>query len=234
MTRVNSHGQPIGEPVNGWAPRPAPQHSPLAGRYVRLEPVAVEHASDLYGALASVDDDALWTYRSDHRPDDQDGMIRLVEEWAAKPDTVTFAILPTDTGSAAGVASLLRVDAPMGCLEVGAILFARSLQRTRAATEAIHLLAAHVFDDLGYRRLEWKLDSLNEPSARAAARLGFTYEGRFRNAIVYKQRNRDTTWFSMTDTDWPRVQTAHRQWLDPANFDDDGWQRTRLSDLTAH
>ena len=127
----------------------------------------------------------------------------------------------------------MRVDPAHGSAEVGAILYARSLRRTRAATEAIHLLARYLFDDLGYRRFEWKLDCLNEPSARAARRLGFTYEGRFRNAMVYKGRNRDTDWFAMTDADWPRIRDAHERWLDPANFDDAGAQRTSLSDLPA-
>ena len=126
----------------------------------------------------------------------------------------------------------MRVDPTHGSAEVGAILYARSLRRTRAATEAIHLLARYLFDDLGYRRFEWKLDCLNEPSARAARRLGFTYEGRFRNAMVYKGRNRDTDWFAMTDADWPRIREAHERWLDPANFDDTGVQRMSLSDLT--
>jgi RimJ/RimL family protein N-acetyltransferase len=137
------------------------------------------------------------------------------------------------TGAAAGIATLMRVDPANGSAEVGAILYARSLRRTRSATEAIHLLARHLFDDLGYRRFEWKLDCLNEPSARAARRLGFTYEGRFRNALVYKGRNRDTDWFAMTDADWPRIREAHQRWLDPANFDDAGVQRTSLSALTA-
>ena len=124
------------------------------------------------------------------------------------------------------------VDADNGVVEVGGILLARTLQRTPASTEAMYLLAHHVFDALGYRRYEWKCDSLNEPSRIAAARLGFTYEGRFRNAVVYKGRNRDTDWFSITDTEWPRVRAAHEEWLDPANFDESGDQRTSLSDLT--
>jgi hypothetical protein len=127
----------------------------------------------------------------------------------------------------------MRVDPVNGSAEVGSILYGRTLRRTRAATEAIHLLARYLFDDLGYRRFEWKLDALNEQSARAARRLGFTYEGRFRNAMVYKGRNRDTDWFSIIDTEWPAVRAAHEAWLDPANFDAAGVQRTALSDLTA-
>jgi RimJ/RimL family protein N-acetyltransferase len=126
----------------------------------------------------------------------------------------------------------MRVDADNGVVEVGGILLARTLQRTQASTEAMYLLAHHVFDALGYRRYEWKCDSLNEPSRVAAARLGFTYEGRFRNAVVYKGRNRDTDWFSITDAEWPRIRAAHEAWLDPANFDESGGQRSSLSDLT--
>jgi RimJ/RimL family protein N-acetyltransferase len=133
-------------------------------------------------------------------------------------------------GAPSGIASYTRIDPATGQIEVAGVLFARSLQRTRAATEAIHLLMRHAFDDLGYRRFEWKCDSLNEPSRRAAARLGFTYEGRFRQHMVTKGRNRDTDWFSVTDTEWPAVRGGHEAWLDPANFDGDGRQRTALSD----
>ena len=144
---------------------------------------------------------------------------------------MTFAITPRGRGLE-GIATLMRVDPDNGVVEVGGILLARSLQRTPASTEAMYLLAHHVFDALGYRRYEWKCDSLNEPSRVAAARLGFTYEGRFRNAVVYKGRNRDTDWFSITDAEWPRVRAAHEAWLDPANFEESGAQRTSLSDLT--
>jgi RimJ/RimL family protein N-acetyltransferase len=144
---------------------------------------------------------------------------------------VTFAILPEGLG-AQGLASLMRIDAVQGCVEIGAIIWSRRLQRTRAATEALALVARHVFDDLGYRRLEWKCDSLNEPSRAAAARLGFTYEGRFRQAMVYQGRNRDTDWFSIVDAEWPTLRAAYDAWLDPSNFDAEGDQRQRLSTMT--
>jgi RimJ/RimL family protein N-acetyltransferase len=127
-----------------------------------------------------------------------------------------------------GVASYLRLDHVNGSVEVGSIAYAAELQRTTAATEAMFLMARHVFDDLGYRRYEWKCDTLNEPSRRAAARLGFSYEGTFRNALVYKGRNRDTAWFSITDAEWPAIRSAFEEWLDPANHDDDGGQRAPL------
>ena len=233
MSRTNREGQPIGEQVPDWAPRLPPAHTTLTGRYVALEPVATGHAPALHAALGAEEDDASWTYRHDERPADEAGMLALVETWASRPVDVTYALVPAGTSAASGVATLMRIDPVHGAAEVGAILYGRTLKRTRAATEAIHLLARYLFDDLGYRRFEWKLDCLNEPSARAARRLGFTYEGRFRNAMVYKGRNRDTDWFAMTDADWPRIRDAHERWLDPANFDATGVQRTSLSDLTS-
>jgi RimJ/RimL family protein N-acetyltransferase len=149
-------------------------------------------------------------------------------------DMVTFAFVPQEgesAGKAAGIASYLRIDPANGSIEIGGVLFSRSLQRTRLSTEAIHLILKHAFDELGYRRVEWKCDSLNEPSRRAAARFGFRYEGRFRNALVYKGRNRDTDWFSITDADWPTIRAEHERWLAPSNFDASGQQRTSLQRL---
>lgn len=231
MSRTNEHGQPIGDPVE-WTPRPRPGRVRLAGHHVALEPVAGEHVSDLHAHLARPADDPLWTYRPDPRPADLAETARRVVAWAASEDTLTWAVVPAATGEASGVVSFHRIDPTMGSVEVAAVLFARSLQRTAAATEAIVLLAAHAFEALGYRRLEWKLDHHNAPSAAAARRLGFTYEGRFRNALVYKGRSRDTDWFAMTDDDWRALRPAYDTWLDPDNFDADGRQRSRLSDLT--
>ena len=230
MTRVNEFGQPIGGPVDGWQPRPAPTPRVLTGRYVCLEPVTAGHAPDLYDALCGPEGAPLWTYRPEPVPVDLAELTSRLEAAASAP-TVTFAIVP-DGMAAQGLASLMRADPAQGSVEVGAIIWSRRLQRTRAATEALALLAGHVFDDLGYRRLEWKCDSLNEPSRVAAARLGFSYEGRFRQAMVYQGRNRDTDWFSIVDAEWPAVRAAYDAWLDPSNFDADGDQRRRLSTLT--
>ena len=232
MSRRNEHDQPIGEPLE-WSPRSAPACIRLTGRYVTVEPLSTDHAEPLWANLCGPDDTSLWTYRTDDPPADAAGMWHWVEGWNARTDSVTFALVPTDTGRAAGVASFFRIDPEHGSIEVAAVLYARSLQRSRAATEAIRLLAGHVFDDLGYRRFEWKLDALNTASAAAARRLGFRYEGRFRQAMVYKGRNRDTDWFAMTDDDWRTLWPAYDAWLAPGNFDVDGQQRTRLSDLTA-
>jgi len=228
MSTVNEHGQPVGAAVPDWQPRPRPARVTLNGRYVALEPIDSLHADGLHAALCGPDDAALWTYRHDEMPHDREAMagrVRLLREWAER---VTLAIVPTGS-PASGFASLVRIDAVMGSVEVGGILYARSLQRTRAATEAMFLLMRYVFDELGYRRYEWKLDSLNAPSAAAARRLGFAYEGRFHNAMVYKGRNRDTDWFAMTDADFARLRPTYDAWLDPSNFDDEGRQRRSLS-----
>jgi RimJ/RimL family protein N-acetyltransferase len=227
--RVNEHGQAIGEPLE-WEPREAPLPVTLTGRYVTVTGLTHAHADDLYDALCGPDDAPLWTYRSG-QPGSPHAMQELVGELCAEPVMVTFAIVPRGRGPE-GMASLMRVDPANGSVEVGAIILAGTLQRTPAATEAMYLLAHYVFDALGYRRYEWKCDSCNEPSRVAADRLGFTYEGRHRNAMVYRGRNRDTDWYSITDAEWPRLRAAHEAWLDPSNFDESGQQRTRLSDLT--
>ncbi len=230
--RRNELGQPIGDPVPGWAGAEPPARRTLPGTKVRLEPLSAAHADELYDALCGPEDAGLWTYRLSPMPTDRAGLRDLVTAAESDDTAVTFAIVPTAVESPRGMATLMRVDAAQGSIEVGAILFARSLQRTRAATEAMWLLMRHVFDDLGYRRYEWKCDSLNEPSRAAARRLGFRYEGRFRQAMVYQGRNRDTDWFSLTDDDWRRLAPSYDAWLAPANFDDDGRQRASLSTLT--
>ncbi len=226
---TNDHGQALGRPVD-WAPAVAPaKDAVLEGVGVRLEPIGPQHLDALYAAVCGKDDDHLWTYLFWERPRDRDAMATIVEHGAQDPDQVMYAIVPVETGRAAGFCSLMRIDPAMGSIEVGGIAFGRQLQRSRAATETMALLMRHVFDDLGHRRYEWKCDSLNAPSRRAALRLGFIWEGRFRNAVVYKGRNRDTDWFSVTDLEWPRVSKALDAWLDDRNFDDMGRQRVSLA-----
>ena len=224
---MNEYGQSVGDVVSGWTPRPRPDLVTLEGRYVVVEPLAPTHAPALHAALCGEADRSLWTYRGEEPPADVAGMTQLIAGHQARPDLVPFALVPNG-GQASGIASYTRIDPGTGQVEVAGVLFARSLQRTRAATEAIHLLMRHAFDDLGYRRFEWKCDAFNEPSRRAAQRFGFTYEGRFRNHMITKGRSRDTDWFSVTDAEWPAVRAAHEAWLDPANFDDAGVQRCRL------
>ena len=230
MPEINAHGQPVGDVVAGWETRPAPEPVTLEGRYVRVVPLDSVHFSDLFAAVCGPDDDALWTYRPVAKP------TSLAALWmhlaGVMEQHLTFALVPLEgerAGLASGIVSFQRVDPRTGQVEAAGVLHGASLQRTRAATEALHLLMRYAFEDLRYRRFEWKCDSLNEPSRRAAVRLGFTYEGRFRNHMVTQGRNRDTDWFSVTDTEWPTVRTTHDVWLDPANFDDDGRQLSPLS-----
>lgn len=227
MPEANEFGQRIGDIVPGWTPRPYPTPVRLAGRYVVLEPLAPSHAPDLQAALGGTANRDLWTYRPTEPPDDVAGMEALVVEMLAVPGVETFAVRPGN-GTAAGVTSLTRIDTTTGQVEVAGVLYARDLQRTPASTEVTHLLMRWAFDTLGYRRFEWKCDHFNEPSRRAALRLGFTYEGRFRAHMITKGRRRDTDWFSVVVEEWPVVRAAHERWLAPENFDDDGRQRSRL------
>jgi RimJ/RimL family protein N-acetyltransferase len=234
MTRYNEFGQPIGRALPGWRPPPFPPHVMLTGRYVRLEPLnAARHARDVYEAQSEDVNGERWTYSFD-------GPFRdyaHYEQWALKSqesrDPQFYAIVDAATGRAAGTHSYLRIEPKHGVIEVGNIYFSPRLARTRAATEAIYLAVANAFD-LGYRRFEWKCDSCNLPSRAAARRFGFTYEGTFRQAIVNKERNRDTSWFAIIDGDWNGgLKDAYLRWLDPANFDATGNQQLKLSELTA-
>jgi RimJ/RimL family protein N-acetyltransferase len=231
--RRNAFDQPIGEPVPGWERRPWPEPRTLAGEYCVLEPLTCEHAPPLYRAVTDGSDDAIWTYLSFGPFQQAAGFQDTVRGLVADPAMVSFVIVDPSDGSPTGMASFLRIDPRAGSLEVGGILYAPRLQRTSAGTEAITLLATYAFDALGYRRLEWKCDALNAPSRRAALRLGFRYEGLFRQATVYKDRNRDTAWFAITDADWPDVKAAHLCFLEPGNFDSGGRQRRSLRQLIA-
>jgi RimJ/RimL family protein N-acetyltransferase len=224
---VSTSAQPVGDVVPGWEPRPSPERAPIQGRYVRLLPLSSAHYAELRAATAGAGDEPLWTYLPAEMPRDLPAFWMLMAQ-RVEADPATYVVVPEGAGPC-GVLSLCAVDPANGSMEVGWVLFGRALQRTRAATEAIHLVQSYAFDTLGYRRFEWKCDSLNEPSRRAAARFGFRYEGRFRNHRVVKGRNRDTDWFALTDADWPALRAAHEAWLDPANFDADGRQRTALA-----
>src|SRR5579864_6556430 len=211
-----------------WKGARSPERSSLEGELVRLEPVdPVRHARDLFEA--SRDADNIWTYLA-YGPFDSLATFNLwLEARAASRDPLFFAVVDRAANVARGMASYLRIEPDHGVIEIGHIWFAPSLQRTRQATEAIFLLARHAFDELGYRRLEWKCDSLNAPSRRAAERFGFTYEGIFRQHMVTKDRNRDTAWFSIIDSEWPSRRAAFERWLAPDNFDSAGRQRRSLA-----
>ena len=191
----------------------------LDGSRVRLEPVSREaHAADLYAALHQDASGRQWTYLPYGPFADVDAFGAFLDTTSADPELVTYAIVVADTGRAEGMASYARISPPIGSIEVGGIIYGPALVRSAAATEAMYLMAANAFDRLGYRRYEWKCDSLNEASMAAARRLGFRYEGTWRNATMYKGRNRDTAWFSITDEEGPVIGPRIGAWLDPANF----------------
>ncbi len=227
VTRINEFGQPIGEPVPEWTARSATEPVVLEGRRVRLERLRADHAPALHGPMVLESSPRTWTYYPHRDLSDPTAFDDYVASPLALHGVWPMAVL-SPAGTGLGVACYLRKDPANGSVEVGGIVFAEALQRTTAATEAIYLMLAHAFDDLGYRRFEWKCDCLNEPSRRAAARLGFSYEGRFRNAMVYQGRNRDTDWFSITDAEWPAVSAALTAWLSPDSFDAAGTQRHTL------
>lgn len=218
----------VGESVNP-APARRPERITLPGRVATLVPLdASLHADDLAAAACGRDNAALWQYMSDGPYDDPEPFRAALEAKAGAPDAVFFAIVDNAAGHATGYASLMRIDAANRVIEVGNVLYTPLLQRTPAATEAMYLLARYVFEELGYRRYEWKCHWLNDPSRRAAMRLGFTLEGIFRQHFIVKGRNRDTAWFSMLDSEWPERKADFERWLDPENFDAAGRQRTPL------
>ncbi len=226
--QVNEFGQPVGEDLPGWTPLDPLPSEFISGHWCTLEPLRVDHATALHQAW-SVDEGSMWTYMP-WGPFASTEQVAAVIEWISlQPDWSGYAVLTPASGPA-GMACHLRIDTANGVVEVGAIAFAPVLRRSTAATEALVLMAERAFA-AGFRRYEWKCDSLNAPSRRAAERLGFAYEGTFRQAMVYKGRNRDTSWYSITDDEWPAMDDAYRKWLDPANFDGTGRQLSSLSDL---
>ena len=219
-------------PLLHWQPVPTPASVTLRGRTVTLEPLdAARHTADLWLALRG--HDAVWTWMFDGAYASEEELRGAVEQKQAAASMVYFALLPGATGRAEGWASLMRPDPAHGVVEVGNIVLAPSLQRTTAATEAMYLLARHVFETLGYRRYEWKCNALNQPSRRAAERLGFRFEGIFRQHMVVKDRSRDTAWFSMLDGEWPERKRAFEAWLEPANFNEVGGQIRGLAQIAA-
>jgi RimJ/RimL family protein N-acetyltransferase len=224
-------GRPIGPPLPGWEPRPRPAREPMAGRYCRLEPLEVErHAGQLFEAFARDESGVGWTYLPSGPFESADAFQAWIEQASRSVDPLFFAIVDAE-GRAVGVASYLRINPEMGSIEVGHIHYSPLLQRTRAATEAMYLMARLAFDDLGYRRYEWKCDDLNAASRSAAERLGFVYEGTFRKDRIYKGRSRDTAWYSIVDDEWPGVRAALEAWLHPSNFDEHDAQNAPLAAL---
>jgi RimJ/RimL family protein N-acetyltransferase len=214
-----------------WAPRPLPPRTALTGRHARVEPVDVGRDADaLFDAFQAAPDGRDWTYLSADPFVDRSAYRDYLARIAASTDPFHHTITDVAAGKAVGTAALMRIDAANGVIEIGHIAYSPALKRSRTATEAMFLFMRRVFDDLGYRRYEWKCDHLNAPSRAAALRYGFQFEGIFRQALVYKGRSRDTAWFSMLDREWPAVRHGFEQWLADANFDASGRQRERLAD----
>jgi RimJ/RimL family protein N-acetyltransferase len=226
-------GQPIGFPLPGWKEPPRPPRTAMAGRYCRVEPIdPARHAEQLFRAYSLDPSHRNFTYLGSGPFSTLEAYRQWMKSSCLGDDPLFHAIIEGQSRQAAGVASFMRIDPRNGVIEVGNINYSPLLQRSRAATEAMYLMMQRAFG-LGYRRYEWKCDALNAASRAAAQRLGFSFEGIFRQAVVYKGRNRDTAWYAAIDSEWPALEQAFRRWLDPGNFDEQGRQRTRLSDLTA-
>jgi RimJ/RimL family protein N-acetyltransferase len=225
VARTNEFGQPVGVHLGDWSPPPAPPRVRIEGRLVMLEPLSTGHAEGLWQAFSDAPE-SLWTYLAIGPFASAPQFGTWIESVTKEDDWQPFAIVVDDAPE--GFLTYLRIDPSGGVIEIGSIAFSPSLQQTTAATEALYLLMRRAFE-LGYRRLEWKCDALNAPSRRAATRLGFRYEGTFRQATHYKGRNRDTAWFAILDSEWPAIDEAFQAWFAPENFDADGHQRARLS-----
>jgi RimJ/RimL family protein N-acetyltransferase len=231
-TLKNNLGQPIGAPLANWQGCAHPRGTIIEGSLCRLEPIdAARHAQDLFAAFSEDHNAHNWTYMPYGPFADEDELRDWIVTTCLSDDPCFFSVIDLVSGKAVGVASYLRIEPRIGVIEVGHIHFSPLMQGRPISTEVMYLMMRQVFDVLGYRRYEWKCDSLNQPSCSAATRLGFLFEGVFRQATMYKQRNRDTAWYSMLDREWPAARGAFESWLDPANFDSDGKQRQSLSTL---
>ena len=229
----NDLGQPIGFPVPDWRPPAVPPREPMEGQYCRLEPLATEaHAAGLFAAYAADADERGWTYLAYGPFREFESFRAWIDAQSRLDDPLFLTVISQADGWPSGLVSYLRITPDAGSIEVGHIHYAPRLRKSPVATEAMYLMMQTAFE-LGYRRYEWKCDALNAPSRAAALRLGLSFEGIFRQATVYKGRNRDTAWYAAIDSEWPALRTAFETWLSPNNFDENGRQRVRLSDLTA-
>ena len=232
MIEKNSLGQEVGIALPDWTPPPRPPRAVLQGRDCRIEPIDIDaHAADLHAAFAENTDGADWSYLP-YGPFDS---LMEFEAWMAETcfgdDPFFYAIVDTATGRAAGMVSYMRINPEHGSIEVGHVHYAPSMQRGRVTSEAMYLMMRWAFE-AGYRRYEWKCHSLNHRSRVAAQRLGFSYEGVFRDHLIHRGRSRDTAWYACIAPEWPRLKAAYESWLDPDNFRADGTQRQSLSALT--
>jgi RimJ/RimL family protein N-acetyltransferase len=230
---INHLGQPIGFPVAGWAVRERPPLTPMQGRFCRVEPLdADRHAAELFAANSEDREGGMWTYLPWGPYAGFDEYLSAIKIGLLRDNYLTYAVIDLASHKAVGVASYLNINLSAGSIEVGGIAYAPALQKKPAGTEAMFLMMRRVFDELDYRRYEWKCNALNARSRAAALRYGFRFEGIFRQADVVKGRNRDTAWLSITDSEWPAIKAAFERWLDPVNFAPDGAQRISLSALT--
>ncbi|MEM7194867.1 MAG: GNAT family protein [Pseudomonadota bacterium] len=226
---TNTLGQPIGFPVPDWKPAKVPGAGPLIGDYCRLEKVNLDvHGEDLFHAFLLDEDARNWTYLPYGPFETMEQFRKWVQQTCLSSDPYFYSVVDRQSGRAVGIASYLRINPADGVVEVGHIHFSPLCQRTRIASEAMYLMMKQVFEECGYRRYEWKCDALNAPSRRAAERLGFSFEGVFRQLTMYKNRNRDTAWFAMVDAEWPRIRNGFSQWLSSDNFDSEGRQKRSL------
>ncbi|MCK9550702.1 GNAT family protein [Aquamicrobium sp.] len=224
----------MADDLSDWQPRPRPGRKVLEGRNVRLEPLeAARHGDELFAASAVADAGSRFAWLPELPPQDRAAFQPWLEKAEASPDPLFFAVIDKASGKVAGRQTLMRIDANNGVAEIGNIYWGPLVSRKPAATEAQFLFASYVFDELGYRRYEWKCNNANEPSKRAAERFGFTFEGLFRQHMVVKGANRDTAWYSIIDKEWPALKSAYISWLDPSNFDSDGQQIRRLEEFRA-
>jgi RimJ/RimL family protein N-acetyltransferase len=231
-SEINALGQPIGLPVLGWAPRQRPPLSPMDGRCCRVEALDPErHARELFATYSADREGRMWTYLPWGPYGDFDTFLSATKAGLDRSDFITYAVIGVVDDKALGITSFLNINPSAGSIEVGGITYSPALQRTPAGTEAMYLMMRRAFDELRYRRYEWKCNALNAPSRAAAERYGFRYEGLFRQADLVKGRNRDTAWYSIIDSEWPVVKAAFERWLDPGNFDADGRQRRSLARL---
>jgi RimJ/RimL family protein N-acetyltransferase len=226
---TNAYGQPVGAPLPDWQARAWPSYETFSGDYCRLEPLSAErHGRELYAAYAQAPDGRDWTYMFAEPFADEAAYLAYAHQLENGRDPMHFAVIDRVSNRAVGSLALMRIDATHGSVEVGHVAFSPLLKQTRMATEAHYLLMRYACEKLGYRRYEWKCDSCNQPSRKAALRLGFKLEGTFRQAIVYKNRSRDTCWFSIIDSEWPQVKLGFERWLAAENFTAEGTQRERL------
>ncbi len=229
-TYRNHLGQPVGDPLNDWQPVANPPREIMDGRHCLLEPVNSErHATDLFAAYNQDRENRLWTYLPYGPFESETDYRAWMSNTCFADDPMFHAVVDKASGQAVGVASYLRIDPAHGVIEVGHINFSPLMQRSTISTEAMFLMMQRAFSELKNRRYEWKCDALNGPSRQAAERLGFRFEGIFRQATMYKGRNRDTAWYAITDKEWPAIERILRAWLEPSNFDPDGVARTSLS-----